>query len=160
MMKLLPLLLLCGVMYGQNLKLVFPAQGGHEAKPDKRCAFDLKPQTIRDTRPIKPTAKDEMFPPETVFSLGVAVSPRLRNVCPYERAIELFGEDRVAFEEVPERDTYKRSGQDSCKDGYEPMVKLSDEHPGGQPECTATKTNQSSERRVLVDGEVVYSEWK
>lgn len=79
-------LMLTAVIWGQD-------------KPAKRCAFDLNPQQILDTRLTK---QEQLFPqpPPLVEFANVKIIP-MRTVCPYERAIELFGEDRVRFDDAP-----------------------------------------------------------
>ena len=73
---------------------------------------------------------------------------RIENRCIYERAIELFGEDRVSYEEHSRvRDI---SGSQMC-DGADEFLGLGEK---GQPQCVTI----GGRKRVLVDSEVVYEE--
>jgi hypothetical protein len=110
--------------------------------PAKRCAFDLKRQFIVDQRPVKPRLKDEMFPqPPSMWASGSSTGGYpMRQVCPYERAIELFGEDRVTFEEKMEQT---------------PVT--ADDMRNSAPGTHFVKVTEKS-KHVLVDGEVVYEE--
>lgn len=108
----------------------------------KPCAFGFMPKSIFGIpKPAPPTPKKELndalnVSPFTTTTTGLYY----HQVCPYERAIELFGQDRVEYQEsrtffdVPD-----------CDD------------PG---EFVDPKTHQCGRltRQILVDGEVVYEE--
>lgn len=69
--------------------------------PTKRCAFGLSSQVVLWGIARKPPTPKEMFDSSSGFGgngINNAVV-RHRASCPYERAIELFGEDRVEFVE-------------------------------------------------------------
>jgi hypothetical protein len=56
----------------------------------KRCAFDLEPQVILDTRPVKASSRAQMFPPPLpAFSDLLYHAPPLRRVCPIVAAAAL-----------------------------------------------------------------------
>jgi hypothetical protein len=117
--------------------------------PTKKCAFDLKPEWVTKTygKRKPPTPKEEFEATTNIdVYLSNAVYRDTRTAsCPYERAVELFGEDRVTFEE----------GVEVWDSGEWKVVK---DNGFGFHMCPVGKQCRLRPRRVLVDGEVVYEE--
>lgn len=108
---------------------------------DMKCAYDLKPQLIEYIPERKPSKTSLMFPRRaTNFAISVYTDPyEQKFVCPYERAIALFGDERVTFEEYTKPPTADEWKQASA--------------PGNHYVQMPEKM-----KRVKVDGEVVYEE--
>jgi hypothetical protein len=67
--------------------------------PAKRCAFDFRPQSLPGEGRTKPPSPKETFNQSTSDVTTAFAVMHYHQSCPYERAIELFGQDRVRFDD-------------------------------------------------------------